>query len=165
MSPQRRERADAREIAERAIDSASELAAITSERVRKFSESAVRTPANAVTLLRLLFSVPLTLGVAVGGALGVANFYALRCLMAGIFRHRDTPPKQIAMTLLLMLKFGVLGGALYLVLTYLPVNGLALLFGVSLVVLSILAEGFRSAIRASREGVPAAAELASGEKD
>jgi CDP-diacylglycerol--glycerol-3-phosphate 3-phosphatidyltransferase len=59
VSPARRERADAREIAERALDSASELAAITSERVRKFSESAVRTPANAVTLLRLLFSVPL----------------------------------------------------------------------------------------------------------
>jgi CDP-diacylglycerol--glycerol-3-phosphate 3-phosphatidyltransferase len=46
-------------MAERARESATELAAITSERVRKFSETAIRTPANAVTVLRLLFSVPL----------------------------------------------------------------------------------------------------------
>jgi len=49
----------ASEIAERAIDTASEFAAVTTERVRKFSETAIRTPANAVTLLRLLFSIPL----------------------------------------------------------------------------------------------------------
>lgn len=37
---------------------ASELAAATTERVKKFSETAIRTPANAITFLRLLFSIP-----------------------------------------------------------------------------------------------------------
>lgn len=36
----------------------SELAAATTERVRKFSETAIKTPANAVTFLRLVFSIP-----------------------------------------------------------------------------------------------------------
>ena len=53
-----RQRGDARDMAERARESASELAAVTSERVRKFSETAIKTPANAVTFLRLVFSIP-----------------------------------------------------------------------------------------------------------
>jgi CDP-diacylglycerol---glycerol-3-phosphate 3-phosphatidyltransferase len=36
----------------------SELAAVTTERVRRFSETAIKTPANAVTFLRLVFSIP-----------------------------------------------------------------------------------------------------------
>jgi CDP-diacylglycerol---glycerol-3-phosphate 3-phosphatidyltransferase len=48
---QRYERREASEIA-------SDIAAATQERVRKFSESAIRTPANAVTFLRLLFAIP-----------------------------------------------------------------------------------------------------------
>jgi CDP-diacylglycerol---glycerol-3-phosphate 3-phosphatidyltransferase len=48
---QRTERREASEIA-------SDLAFATQERVRKFSESAIKTPANAVTFLRLLFAIP-----------------------------------------------------------------------------------------------------------
>ncbi len=61
MTP--RQRGDAREMAERARDSATELAAVTSERVRKFSETAIKTPANAVTFLRLVFSIPVLVWV------------------------------------------------------------------------------------------------------
>ena len=52
MTPRQRiERREASEIA-------SDIAAATQERVRKFSESAIKTPANAVTFLRLLFAIP-----------------------------------------------------------------------------------------------------------
>ena len=59
-SRERGERAGelASDLAERASERASEIAAVTTERVRKFSESAIKTPANAVTFLRLLFSIP-----------------------------------------------------------------------------------------------------------
>ena len=52
MTPARRtERREASEIA-------SDIAAATQERVRRFSESAINTPANVVTFVRLLFAVP-----------------------------------------------------------------------------------------------------------
>ena len=52
MTPRtRRERREPAEIA-------SDIAYATQEQVRKFSESAINTPANIITLLRLLFAIP-----------------------------------------------------------------------------------------------------------
>ncbi|MCC6747655.1 MAG: ATP synthase subunit I [Deltaproteobacteria bacterium] len=89
---------------------------------------------------------PMSLGAGVGGLLAVANFFALRRLMLGIVRSNH-PPRQIVLTLLLLVKIGVLGGAIYLVMTRLPVDPKGMLLGVSVVVLSIFVEGFRTVLR------------------
>jgi CDP-diacylglycerol--glycerol-3-phosphate 3-phosphatidyltransferase len=54
----RRERLTAGERTEIARERAVELTEELSERARRFGETAIRTPANLVTLLRLLFAVP-----------------------------------------------------------------------------------------------------------
>jgi len=48
----------AREVAADAAWSAREAAAEAAAEVRRFGETAIKTPANAVTLLRLLFAIP-----------------------------------------------------------------------------------------------------------
>jgi predicted PurR-regulated permease PerM len=83
------------------------------------------------------------LGVAVGGVLTIANFALLRRLMRGIVSSKSQPRKAV-LSLILLFKFGLVGGLIYLVMTYLPVDALGLMFGVSLVVLSVFIEGFRS---------------------
>jgi CDP-diacylglycerol--glycerol-3-phosphate 3-phosphatidyltransferase len=59
----RGERRERGELASDLAAATSELVEVTSERVRKFSESAIRTPANAVTFLRLVFSIPVLVWV------------------------------------------------------------------------------------------------------
>lgn len=86
-----------------------------------------------------------TLGVLTGGLLGVANFYALRRLMTGIAESKHSP-RQAFLTVLLLLKFGLLGVALYLVIVFLPIDATGMLLGVSLVVVSIFIEGFRTVL-------------------
>ena len=48
----------AREVASDAAWTARETAAEAAESVRRFGETAIKTPANAVTLVRLLFAIP-----------------------------------------------------------------------------------------------------------
>lgn len=48
----------AREVAADAAWTARETAAEAAESVRRFGETAIKTPANAVTLIRLLFAIP-----------------------------------------------------------------------------------------------------------
>lgn len=48
----------AREVAADAALSARETAAEAAESVRRFGDTAIKTPANAVTLIRLLFAIP-----------------------------------------------------------------------------------------------------------
>ena len=91
--------------------------------------------------------VDVTWGVLIGWLLGVVNFYALRRLMGGIMQAGN-PPRQIALTLLLLVKFGLLGLVLYLVLTHFPIDPLSMLVGVSLVVVAIFIEGARSVLAA-----------------
>jgi len=88
------------------------------------------------------------LGVGVGGALAALNFMALWRILASIFKSAGTnPQKQALMAVLLMLKFGFLAVSLYLVVRYVPLNSLALLVGISLVVLAIFTEGIVTMLR------------------
>lgn len=96
------------------------------------------------------------LGIAVGGLLSVANLCLLRALMralaaAALENGSGRNPRQLALGVLLMLKFVLMAGLLYLVITYVPLDPKGLLVGLSLVVLSIMGEGFRLALQTTRE--------------
>lgn len=91
-------------------------------------------------------STRFALGVAIGGVLSVLNFYALRTLMRGLTQSKH-PPRQAMLALLLMLKFAVMGVAIFLLINYAPLAPGGMLLGVSIVVVSILIEGFRIAAR------------------
>jgi len=85
----------------------------------------------------LLGSAPVTLGAGVGAVLALANFWALRRLVAGMLRN-STKGRALA-TLLLTLKLGVLAGVLFLLMRYVPMDAPALLVGISVVVAVIVA--------------------------
>jgi hypothetical protein len=91
----------------------------------------------------------ITLGVALGGAVAVLNFWGLRRILQGIVRAQGR--KQALLGLLLSLKFGALAAALYLVIRVAPVHPIALLVGISTVVIAIFVEGCRSVLRPSRD--------------
>jgi ATP synthase I chain len=93
----------------------------------------------------LMWDMGITLGVALGGIIGTANFYALRRLIQAIVAG-DSPRKQGVMVVLLTLKFGLLAVAIYLAVKLLPINPLALLVGISFIVLSIFIVSFRSMV-------------------
>jgi hypothetical protein len=116
-----------------------------------FIERLAAALASAATLLAFFFASPnMTLGLGVGGALGVLNFYALKALMRGITQS-GKHPRQAVLSILLMFKFALMGTALFVLLNYTAVDGLGLLFGISAVVLAVLAEGFRLAMRGAKD--------------
>lgn len=92
-----------------------------------------------------LWDLRVTLGVALGGCLATFNFYALRRLVQAIVSG-NSPRKQLVMVMLLTLKFGLLAASIYLTIKLLPVSPLALLVGMSVVVVAIFAVGFRAAL-------------------
>lgn len=103
------------------------------------------------TCITMLVGKPaLALGVAIGGLVSIANLYLLRVVMGAIFSARQAP-RQTALALLLVAKFALMGALVYLLMTYAPLDPAGLLLGVSAVVLAILVEGFRLALRASAE--------------
>lgn len=89
------------------------------------------------------------LGVALGGLLGVGNFYALRRLVGGMVASaaQTRSRRQTAAAVLLTLKFGLLAAAIYLVIRFVPIEPLGLLCGISVVVVAIFVEGFRTVLR------------------
>jgi len=97
-------------------------------------------------------STRFALGVAAGGVLSVLNFYVLRSLMRGLMRS-EHPPKQAGLALLLMLKFAVMGVAIFLLIHYAPLNPSGMLLGVSIVVVAIFVEGFRIAMQGAEDQV------------
>lgn len=100
----------------------------------------------AATLVSLVFwTASITLGTLVGGGLAALNFIALRRLVQAIVQGSQ-PRKQAMMVILLALKLGVLAASLFLIIRYLPVHPLALVVGISIVVISIFAEGFRTVL-------------------
>ena len=98
-----------------------------------------------VTLL-ITWDIAWVLGVAVGGLLGIGNFYALRRIVGALFQSSQSRTKQSVMVALLTLKFGALAAGIYLIIRFVPIDAVALLCGVSVVVLSIFVVGFRSAL-------------------
>ena len=98
----------------------------------------------AVVAAALLGDRAMVLGVLVGGLLASANFYALRRLVAALLQG-GRPRRLALLGTLLTLKFGLLALSLYLIIRFLPVNAIGLLAGISVMVLAIFVEGFRSA--------------------
>ena len=113
------------------------------EALKKIERTALVLVCAATLASMLLWDVSVLLGVALGGGLAALNFFALRRIMAGIFRA-GTGQRQAAMAVLLTLKFGVLAGCIYLIVKYVPADPVALLAGISVVVLSIFFEGARA---------------------
>lgn len=101
----------------------------------------------AATLLLLLGDlVAPALGVAAGGLLGVLNLWALRRLLAALVAS-GRPWQQAGLAGLMVLKLSAVGLVLWVLLRRVQVDALGFLGGVSLVVLAILIEGLRLALR------------------
>lgn len=83
----------------------------------------------------------ITLGVTVGGVIELINFHALRRFVEEILRG-TRPDKQVLLAIALALKFVALAACFYGAIHMLNVNVIALIAGVSLVVVSIIIEGF-----------------------
>ena len=75
------------------------------------------------------------LGVATGAAIAVGNFRLLRGLLEGVLRSHGR--RQGVLGGLLVAKMGALLLVIYLVLRYLPVNVVAFVCGISVVMASI----------------------------
>ena len=105
---------------------------------------------GAATLISLVLArdVGWVLGVALGGLLGVGNFYTLRRLVGGLVgAGGDRSRRQLVIGTLLTLKLGLLAAVIYLVIRFVPIAPLGLLCGISVVVAAIFFEGFRTILR------------------
>lgn len=102
--------------------------------------------AAATLVLLLRDQAAPALGVAAGGLLGVLNFWALRRLLAALVAS-GRPWQQAGLAGLMVLKLSAVGLALWVLLRLVQVDALGFLGGVSLVVLAILIEGLRLALR------------------
>lgn len=78
-------------------------------------------------------------GAALGVVLGIGNFWVMRRLMWRII-HRPGRSRGMA-TGALLLKLAVLGALIFLVMSYLEIHPLALMGGLSVVVVTIMASG------------------------
>lgn len=99
--------------------------------------------AVATLLSLLLQDRAISLGVGIGGALAALNFFALGRIMQSILRG-DNARKQAVMAILLTLKFAAIAATIYMIIKFVPINAVAFLAGISVVVLSIFVEGFRT---------------------
>ena len=98
----------------------------------------------AILAAALLGDMRMVLGVLLGGVLASANFYALRRVVGGLLEGGQ--PRRLAfLGTLLILKFGLLAVLLYITIRFLPINAIGLLVGITVVVLAIVVEGFRTA--------------------
>lgn len=102
--------------------------------------------AAATLVLLLLDRVAPALGVAAGGLLGVLNLWALRRLLAALVAS-GRPWQQAGLAGLMVLKLSAVGLVLWVLIRRVQVDALGFLGGVSLVVLAILIEGLRLALR------------------
>ena len=107
----------------------------------------------ATTLASLMGSFSIALGIAAGGLLATINFYALRVLLTALIAS-DHPKRQALLTAILLVKFALMGSLLYFAATWLPLRPVGMLIGVTIVVFSILVEGFRTALRSGSRDNP-----------
>jgi hypothetical protein len=89
----------------------------------------------------LLFSTPVAIGVAVGSALAVVNFYGV-CRLVGASLRRDGM-KRAALQLLLIGKMGLLFVMVFLAIRFLPLDPVGLAVGMSVFLISIAVESIR----------------------
>lgn len=112
------------------------------ERFKRIERHTIALVVVAVVFcMAVLRDFNITLGVAVGGVIELINFHALRRLVEEILRG-TRPDKQALMAIALALKFVALAGCFYGAIHILNVNVIALIAGVSLVVVAIIIEGF-----------------------
>ena len=111
--------------------------------VQRIERLSLLLVALATLLSLLLGDRAITLGVGIGGVLAAINFYALGRIMHVILQGTN-PRRQAVMAALLTLKFAAIAAAIYLIIQYIPINAVAFLGGISVVVLSIFVEGFRT---------------------
>ena len=103
---------------------------------------------TATLVSLLLWDRSVVLGVGLGGLVAAINFFALRRILQGMFRAAGTnPQKQALLGILLTLKFGILATTLFLIVKFVAVSPVALLVGISLVVISIFVEGIFAVFR------------------
>ncbi len=89
----------------------------------------------------LVFDAPVVLGVAVGSLLACANFYGIHKLLERSIKSEGSA--RILIQLLLVAKMVLLMLLVFLVLKYLPLNPAGLAVGLSIFLLSIVAESLR----------------------
>lgn len=88
----------------------------------------------------------LVFAIGLGGLLSTINFGLMRRLLSGLFQS-DRLPTQAALGIVLIVKLGVIGVLLYLLIATWAVNPIGLLTGLSAVVIAIFIEGFRTLLR------------------
>ncbi|MBI3071953.1 MAG: ATP synthase subunit I [Deltaproteobacteria bacterium] len=103
-------------------------------------------------------SIPFSLGVVVGAVIGLANFRAIRFIVARGLQSSsragaegESAPRW-AFLALFFVKFAVLIAAVYLLITQTEVDTIGLAIGLSTVLLATVAVSFRSALRVNKDG-------------
>lgn len=115
-------------------------------RVRTIEVLATVLTVLATIASSIIWDAQTAMGVGLGGALGVLNFFTLRRIVGSMI-STESQGKQAALGGILTAKFAVLGFVIFFILRFLPVSGVALISGFSLLVLSILLAGFASVIK------------------
>jgi hypothetical protein len=96
--------------------------------------------AVVATLGSLAFwRVDVTAGVGLGAIIALANFWTLRWLMGRAVERTAATAQRAGAGFLLTFKFALLVGAIYALLRLLPIDPIALMAGLSVVVVVILA--------------------------
>lgn len=98
----------------------------------------------------LWMSVPVALGLTVGGFISCANFYAIHKL---VDRSINSKKKSSNVArVLLGVKMVLLMGVIFAAIRYLPLNAIALTAGFSIFLISIAIEAVRFALRTESDG-------------
>jgi hypothetical protein len=102
-----------------------------------------------VLISAIFFSTPVTVGVAVGAGLAVANFWGVRRLVQASLRTDG--PRRAALQLLLIGKMGLLFLLVFLAIRFLPLHPVGLAAGMSVFLISIAVESVRFSLGSSSE--------------
>lgn len=116
--------------------------------VKRIERTALLLVVVATAVSVVFWDWRIVLGVALGGGLAALNFHVLRRIMQSLFKSSGAKPQQqAALGVVLMLKFAVLGTIIFLVIRFVPVNMVALMAGISVVVAAIFIEGICTLLR------------------